>query len=151
MSNLQDLYQEMILDHNKKPRNFHVLEDANQISEGYNPLCGDKLKLYIKTDGDVVTDIAFQGAGCAISKSSASMMTVAVKGKTRSEVEALFQKFHDMLSGRGDHESVLGKLAVFSGVCEYPSRVKCATLAWHTLKAGLEHEEEPVSTEDHID
>jgi nitrogen fixation NifU-like protein len=149
MSDIRDLYQEMILEHNKSPRNFQKLEKANRTAEGYNPLCGDRLTLYLQVENNVIKDIGFQGSGCAISKASASMMTASVKGKTCKEIEALFEKFHQMLSG--DQASLnlneLGKLAVFSGVSEYPARVKCATLAWHTLRAGLNGTGETVSTE----
>lgn len=150
MSDLTELYQEVILDHNKRPRNFQVLEGANRAAEGYNPLCGDQITIYVKLDGDVIRDISFQGSGCAISKASASMMTASLKGKTRAEAEALFQKFHGMVTG--DHAAVpdpldLGKLAVFSGVSEFPVRVKCASLPWHTLRAALEGTEQTVTTE----
>jgi len=150
MSDLQELYQEVILDHNRRPRNFQVLEDANRQAEGYNPLCGDKITVYLHLQDDVVRDISFQGAGCAISKASASLMTDSVKGKTRAEVEALFRRFHGLVTGEDDPESAsveLGKLTVFSGVSEFPVRVKCASLAWHTLQAALKGEEKPVSTE----
>ena len=148
MSDLGDLYQEVILDHNKRPRNFHRLEGANRKAEGFNPLCGDQITVYLLLDGDLIKDIGFQGSGCAISKASASMMTSAVKGKTKSEGEALFDKVHKMLTGAasGDAEE-LGRLAALSGVCNFPARVKCASLAWHTLRAALEAKENPVSTE----
>ena len=148
MSDLGDLYQEVILDHNKRPRNFQRLEGANRKAEGFNPLCGDQITVYLLLEGDLIKDIAFQGSGCAISKASASMMTSAVKGKTRSEGEALFAKVHKMLTGAasGDPEE-LGRLAALSGVCNFPARVKCASLAWHTLRAALEAKENPVSTE----
>jgi len=150
MSDLSELYQEVILDHNKRPRNFQKLEGANRTAEGYNPLCGDQFTVYLRLEGDVVRDISFQGAGCAISKASASLMTTSVKGKTRAETEVLFDKVHKMLTGEPSprvepHE--LGKLAVLSGVCEFPARVKCASLAWHTLHAALKGEGAPVSTE----
>ena len=147
---LRELYQELILEHSKKPRNFRVLEHANHTAEGFNPLCGDRLKLYLETEGDVIKDIGFQGSGCAIFKASASMMTASIKGKTKAEVEALFKEFHKMLSsepGAKFDQVKLGKLAVFSGVSEFPVRVKCATLAWHTLRAGLENSGRTVSTE----
>ena len=152
MSNpeLRDLYQELILDHSKKPRNFRALEGANHSAEGYNPLCGDKIHLDLNIENSVIQDIGFQGSGCAISKASASMMTAAVKGKKVEEAEELFSEFHRMLSGKpGAHfnESKLGKLSVFSGVNEFPVRVKCATLAWHTLKAGIGSSSQVVSTE----
>ncbi|MDP3936502.1 MAG: SUF system NifU family Fe-S cluster assembly protein, partial [Deltaproteobacteria bacterium] len=136
MTDLRELYQEVILDHNRKPRNFRELSDATAKAEGYNPLCGDDLKLFLKVDGDVITDATFQGSGCAISKASASMMTSSVAGKTKAEVERMFSLFHDMVTGESNGQELsgeLGKLAVFSGVCEFPARVKCATLAWHTL------------------
>jgi nitrogen fixation NifU-like protein len=150
MSDLRDLYQEVLLDHNRRPRNFQKLEGANRTAEGYNPLCGDQITVYLKLEDDVIRDISFQGSGCAISKSAASMMTAALKGKTRGEAEALFQHFHTMLTGKPGAEGgteALGKLAVFAGVCEFPIRVKCATLPWHTLHAALEGKGEPVSTE----
>ena len=149
MSDLSQLYQEVILDHNKKPRNFGKLEDANRQADGFNPLCGDKIKLYLKVEDGIVKDIRFEGSGCAISTASASMMTASLKGKSVSEAEALFGKFHRMVTGHPDAGSGtdLGKLAVFSGVSEFPVRVKCATLAWHTLHAALEGKGEPVSTE----
>jgi nitrogen fixation protein NifU and related proteins len=150
-TDLRDLYQEVILDHSKRPRNFHAMPKADRRAEGYNPLCGDRETVYLDLDGDVVKDVSFQGAGCAISTASASMMTESVKGKTRAEADALFSRFHDLITGKagtGDAAaSELGKLAVFSGVREYPVRVKCATLPWHTLRAALAGEETPVSTE----
>ena len=149
-SELRELYQEMILEHNRKPRNFRVLEKANRKAEGYNPLCGDRLAVYLCVENDVIKEVAFQGKGCAISKASASMMTTSVSGKKVSEAETLFEKFHKMLAGEVNstrETEELGKLAVFSGVREFPTRVKCATLAWHTLHAGLEGSEELVSTE----
>lgn len=171
-SDLRELYQEVILDHSKHPRNFRVLKDANHTAEGFNPLCGDRLKLYLAIDSDQIKDISFQGSGCAISKASASMMTDSIKGKSTKEAETIFQEFHRMLSGkhspspsplpegegkaaegeprpgRGEGSSKLGKLSVFSGVSEFPVRVKCATLAWHTLKAGMETNGKVVSTEE---
>ncbi len=149
MSDLRELYQEVILDHYKKPRNFRTLEGARHV-EGYNPLCGDKVTVYVKLEGDVVREVSFQGSGCAISTASASMMTESLKGKTRAEAEALFQSFHALLTGKAptdDGVSNLGKLEVFSGVREFPVRVKCATLAWHTFHAALEGENKTVSTE----
>lgn len=148
MSDLRELYQEVILDHHKKPRNFRKLEGARQV-EGYNPLCGDKVTVYVQMEGDVVRDVSFQGSGCAISTASASLMTESLKGKTRAEAEALFQAFHDLLTGK-PHEATgasLGKLEVFSGVREFPVRVKCATLAWHTFHAALDGDHNVVSTE----
>ena len=147
---LRELYQELILEHSKKPRNFHVLEHANHSAEGFNPLCGDKIKLYLEIEGDRIKDISFQGSGCAISKASTSMMTTSVKGKTAAEARELFGEFHKMIAGESSarfDQTKLGKLSVFSGVSEFPVRVKCATLAWHTLRAGLESDGEVVSTE----
>jgi len=140
MSDLRDLYQEVILEHSKAPRNYRVLAAANRKAEGYNPLCGDRFTVYLDVEGDSIRDISFQGAGCAISKASASMMTQAVKGKSRAEAESYFERFHDLVTGHAHDtdETSLGKLAVFSGVSEFPVRVKCATLAWHTLRAALE-------------
>jgi nitrogen fixation NifU-like protein len=149
MSELSDLYQEVILDHNKNPRNFREIEDADQTADGKNPLCGDALRVYIAMDGDKIADVAFKGSGCAISKASASMMTQAVKGKTREETEHLFEEFHRMVTGELDieaDENDLGKLRIFAGVLEFPARVKCASLSWHTLNAAL-HGDETVTTE----
>ena len=149
MSELNELYQETILEHNKNPRNFRAIEDADQYADGKNPLCGDALRVYISLDGDTVTDIAFKGSGCAISKASASMMTQAVKGKTKHEAEAIFDEFHKMVTGEIDietDENDLGKLKIFAGVLEFPARVKCASLSWHTLNAALRGED-MVSTE----
>jgi len=146
MSDLRDLYQEVILDHSKKPRNFRVLD--GQKAEGYNALCGDRVTVYVEMDGERIKDIAFQGSGCAISKASASMMTAALKGKTREEARVYLEKFHDMVTGKPDElPAELSKLEVFSGVCEFPARVKCATLAWHTLSAVLDGKDEAISTE----
>ncbi len=149
MTDLQDLYQELILDHGRRPRNFRPLDGATRIAEGYNPLCGDKVKIFVKMDGDIVKDISFEGAGCAISTASASIMTETLKGKTRAEAEELFQTFHDLVTGRQAQLDApeLGKLAVFSGVSEFPIRVKCATLSWHTMRAALNGEGEVISTE----
>ena len=150
MSDLSDLYQEVILDHYKRPRNFRRLEKANRKAEGHNPLCGDEITVYLQLDGDVIKDVSFEGAGCAISKASASMMTATLKGKTKAEAKLLFDKFHKMVTGDRDSRSDpigLGKLEVFCGVSEFPVRVKCASLAWHTLNAALEGKAEPVSTE----
>ena len=147
MSDLRDLYQEVILDHSKKPRNFRSMTDPTRRAEGYNPLCGDRETVFVDMDGDVVKDVSFQGAGCAISTASASMMTESVKGRTRAEAESLFERFHDLIVGKGGESPDLGKLAVFSGVREYPVRVKCATLPWHTLKAALAENGATVSTE----
>lgn len=149
MSELSDLYQEVILDHNKNPRNFREIEDADQYADGKNPLCGDALRVYIAMDGDTVSDVAFKGSGCAISKASASMMTQAIKGKTKVEAEVIFDEFHRMVTGDLDiegEENHLGKLKIFSGVLEFPARVKCASLSWHTLNAALRGED-VVSTE----
>jgi nitrogen fixation NifU-like protein len=150
MSDLRELYQQVILDHNKEPRNFHRLEGANRTVEGYNPLCGDKVTVYLEVADDRIGNISFQGSGCAIFKASASLMTAGVKGKTRAEAEALFHAFHKMVTGEmgaAFDAGALGKLAAFSGVREFPIRVKCATLPWHTLRAALEGSQEPVSTE----
>lgn len=149
MSELSELYQQVILDHNKKPRNFHKLETANRSAEGFNPLCGDELHVYLQLEDDVVKDISFEGSGCAISKAAASMMTQAIKGKSKEEAEALFHEFHSMVMGELDEEATpnsLGRLTIFSGVRDFPARVKCASLAWHTMRAAL-HGEETVSTE----
>ena len=141
MSDLSDLYQEVILDHNRRPRNFHALPTATNSAEGYNPLCGDRLTLYVKLAGDTIEDLSFEGAGCAISKASASLMTDAVKGGTVSEARALFERFHHVVTTPPDEPvEDLGKLSVLAGVREFPVRVKCASLAWHTLKAALERE-----------
>ncbi|HLF82845.1 MAG TPA: SUF system NifU family Fe-S cluster assembly protein [Blastocatellia bacterium] len=149
MTDLRDLYQELILDHGRRPRNFRPLDGATRSAEGYNPLCGDKVKVYVKMDGDIVKDISFEGAGCAISTASASIMTETLKGKTRAEAEELYQTFHDLVTGRQAQLDApeLGKLAVFSGVSEFPIRVKCATLSWHTLRAALNGQGELISTE----
>ncbi len=145
---LRELYQEVILDHTKSPRNFRELENASHDAQGHNPLCGDRLSLYILVEDGVIRDVSFKGAGCAISTASASMMTEALKGKTEAEAEALFGAFHDVVTGKeGADEEALGKLAVFAGVRDYPVRVKCATLAWHTLRAALAEKEQAVSTE----
>jgi nitrogen fixation NifU-like protein len=144
MSELSELYQQVILDHNKKPRNFQKLEGANRVSEGFNPLCGDQLTVYMLMDDGVVSDLSFVGTGCAISKAAASMMTQAVKGKTRDEAQMLFHEFHRMVTGELDEASEpnhLGRLTIFAGVRDYPARVKCASLAWHTMHAALEGED----------
>ncbi len=140
MSDLNELYQEVILDHNRNPRNFRALKEADYQAEGYNPLCGDHYTIYVKMNGDKVAEVGFEGSGCAISKASSSLMSAEVKGKNKEEIIALFEKFHKMVTGKpGENaDPSLGKLAVFSGVCEFPSRVKCASLGWHTLKAALE-------------
>jgi nitrogen fixation protein NifU and related proteins len=150
MSDLRELYQELIIDHSKRPRNFRVLEGANRKSDGYNPLCGDKVTVFLELEGDRVKDIGFQGAGCAISTASASVMTESIKGKTLPQAEALFEVFHDLLTGKPPAAGTapeLGKLAAFSGVSEFPVRVKCATLAWHTLHAAIQGQGDPVTTE----
>jgi len=147
MSDLSDLYQETILDHNKRPRNFKKLEGANRTADGYNPLCGDKVKIYLRVEDGRVADLSFEGSGCAISKASASVMTESLKGKTVQEVDAIFKRFRDLVMGKSGEAEDLGKLVVFSGVCEFPTRVKCATLAWHALQAALQGSHEAVSTE----
>jgi len=146
---LRDLYQEVIFDHNRNPRNFQVMEDADRKVEGFNPLCGDRLTLYLKMDGDKIIDASFQGSGCAISTASVSLMTEIVKGKTEAEAEELFTQFHEMTTGKEEEVNLeaIGKLAVLAGVREYPARVKCATLAWHTLDAALKNEQKAISTE----
>ena len=148
MSELRDLYQEVILDHYRHPRHHGRVEDASHQADGFNPLCGDRIHMTIKMDGDKVEEIAFEGAGCAISTASASLLTETVKGMDRKAAEELFERFHRLVTtDEGDGDESLGKLAVFAGVREYPVRVKCATLAWHTLKAALEAEQESVTTE----
>ena len=148
MSDLRELYQDVILEHSKAPRNFRQLKSANHKAEGYNPLCGDHFTVYLDLEGDSIRDISFEGSGCAISKASASMMTQSVKGKSKEDAAKLFEHFHKLVTGEanGDRED-LGKLAVFAGVSEFPVRVKCATLAWHTLQAALEGKQEKISTE----
>ena len=147
---LRDLYQEVIFDHNRNPRNFRVMENADREVEGFNPLCGDRLTLFLKLDGDEITDVSFQGSGCAISTASVSLMTEIIKGKTEAEADALFKKFHEMTTGKEENIDLeaIGKLAVLAGVREYPARVKCATLAWHTLDAALKNKEKSISTEE---
>ena len=141
MSDLNDLYQEVILDHNRRPRNFHALEDASHTADGHNPLCGDRLRVYLKVEDGIVSDVSFEGAGCAISKASASMMTDAVKGKSVGDVQALFDRFHRMVTTPPEQPvEDLGKLSSLAGVREFPVRVKCASLAWHTLKAAMARE-----------
>jgi nitrogen fixation protein NifU and related proteins len=149
MNDLTELYQQTILDHNRQPRNFKKLEQANRSSEGYNPLCGDRIVVYLDIKDDVIQNVSFEGSGCVISKASASMMTETVKGKSASEAASLFERIRKMLTSPPDSEvdSGLGKLSAFSGVREFPLRVKCATLAWHTLKAALRGQSETVSTE----
>jgi nitrogen fixation NifU-like protein len=149
MSELSELYQQVILDHNKKPRNFRKLESANHTADGYNPLCGDQLTVYLNLEDDQVKEVGFEGTGCAISKASASMMTQAVKGKSKEQAESLFKEFHSMVTGELNEETeenILGNLKIFAGVREFPVRVKCATLPWHTLHAAL-NKENQASTE----
>ncbi len=149
-SSLKEIYQQVILDHNKSPRNYKVLTGATNTAEGYNPLCGDHINIYAIVENNIVTDLSFQGNGCAISKSSASIMTTVLKGKTVQEAEALFNKFHDFIMGKlpADADiSDLGKLAIFEGVKEFPVRIKCATLAWHTVHSALTGAGHVVSTE----
>jgi nitrogen fixation NifU-like protein len=150
MSDLRELYQQVIIDHSRNPRNYRELEHPSHSAEGYNPLCGDLITVYLLVEDDVVTDVSFKGSGCAISKASASLMTAAVKGKTISEAEELFARFREMVTSKHDaevDEEALGKLTVLSGVREFPVRVKCATLAWHTLHSALEAKGESVTTE----
>ena len=148
MPELRDLYQEIILEHSKSPRNYGALATANRTVEGYNPLCGDHFTFYLAVEDGQIRNISFQGSGCAISKASASMMTQAVKGKSLEEAEKLFEKFHRFVTGKNSVEpNELGKLAAFAGVSEFPIRVKCATLAWHALRAALQGEQQAVSTE----
>jgi len=143
---LTDLYQQVILDHSKSPRNFRKLENANRTAQGHNPLCGDHYTIYAVMDGDMIKDIGFQGSGCAISKASASILTDSLKGKTKAEVKALFDKVHEMVT-TGKSNDGLGKLAVFAGVHKFPARVKCAILPWHAVVAAVEGRQEPVTTE----
>ena len=148
MFDIKDLYQEIIVDHNRNPRNFRVIADADKTIEGFNPLCGDKLKLYIKIDGQNISDIAFDGTGCAISVASASLMTDAMKGKSIDEAETLFNNFHSLITTENEIDSDhLGKLAVLAGVKNFPARVKCASLCWHTLRSALIGNDKPVTTE----
>lgn len=150
MAESRALYEQVILDHNKNPRNFRDMQDATRHVEGFNPLCGDHFTVYVKMEGDVISDVAFKGAGCAISKSSASVMTTVLKGKTRKDAEEIFTRFHHLVTAPMDveiDESGLGKLQVFSGVREYPVRIKCATLAWHALISALKEDVDAVSTE----
>lgn len=148
LSDLTELYQDLVLDHNSRPRNFRKVLSANHSAEGYNPLCGDRVTVYVEIEGGVVKDIGFQGTGCAISRASASMMTESVKGKTLEGARTLFEKFHEQVAGSEKHEDEdLGDLEAFAGIREYPSRVKCAVLGWHTLKAALDSSEKPASTE----
>jgi nitrogen fixation NifU-like protein len=147
MSDLRELYQEVILDHGRQPRNFRAIEGATADAEGFNPLCGDRVHVYVTRQGDRLEDVAFTGDGCAISKASASLMTQSVRGKTAGEFERMFEEFHALVTGRPAGGDGLGKLAVFSGVAEFPVRVKCASLAWHTLRAALAGRPDPVTTE----
>jgi nitrogen fixation protein NifU and related proteins len=151
MSELDELYQEVILDHNKSPRNFREIVDANRRSEGYNPLCGDHVTVYVNLADGVIRDISFKGSGCAISKASASMMTTELKGKSEAEAERVFDTVHKMLTGEMSVEESdlerLGKLKILSGVCKFPARVKCASLAWHTMNAALKGSDNVASTE----
>jgi nitrogen fixation NifU-like protein len=149
MSDLRELYQQVILDHNKNPRNFHDMPDATNRVDGYNPLCGDHYTIFLKTDGDTIQDVSFTGSGCAISKASASVMSSTIKGKSKEEADRLFDTFHALVTGdqSGLSAADLGRLAAFSGVSEFPARVKCATLAWHTLRSALDGNDEKVSTE----
>jgi nitrogen fixation NifU-like protein len=150
MSELRELYQELILDHNKNPRNYHSLEDATHQANGHNPLCGDKIKVFIKIESDIITDLSFTGSGCAISQSSASLMTSFLKGKSVAAARESFRHFHDLVTGTQITPvelNSLGKLAVFAGVQEFPARVKCASLAWHTLSSALDGEANTIKTE----
>jgi nitrogen fixation protein NifU and related proteins len=152
MSELDELYQEVILDHNKSPRNFRTMAHANRKAQGYNPLCGDQVTVYLQLEDGVIKDISFQGSGCAISKASASMMTAELKGKSETEAKELFENVHNMLTGHSngaeqDGPKRVGKLAILSGVSKFPARVKCASLAWHTVNSALKAKEEVVSTE----
>ena len=152
MSDLGELYQEVIIDHNKNPRNFRVMEDANRVVEAYNPLCGDRYTIYLKLDGDTISDIAFTGSGCAISKSSASVMSTVLKGLRTADADGWFEKFHTLVTKGASGEGAIaieefGKLAAFSGISEFPARVKCAILSWHTMKNALHSDVSTVSTE----
>ena len=148
MSELNDLYQEVILDHSRHPHNYHAMADASRKAEGYNPLCGDQVTVYLKLNGDKIEDISFEGKGCAISKSSASVMTDIVKGKSKNEAATIFEKFRQMVTGDAKTETdPMDKLAVFSGVSAFPTRVKCAVLGWHTLRSALENKKDPITTE----
>ncbi len=147
MNDLRDLYQEVILDHNKRPRNFRIIPEPSHKAEGFNPLCGDQITVFLDIENDLIKDIAFQGSGCAISSASASLMTEALKGQPVAELDALFESFHTVVTTDCECPKNLGKLGVLAGVRDYPSRVKCATLAWHTARAALEHRKEPVATE----
>lgn len=147
MQELRELYQETILEHSRKPRNYGELPSASHKAEGYNPLCGDHYTIFVNVKDGAIDEIRFNGAGCAISKASASMMTQSLKGRSESEAEEIFSRFHDLVTGNGNRSDELGKLAVFAGVSEFPLRVKCATLAWHTMRAALRGDQQAVSTE----
>ncbi len=147
MADLEDLYQQVIVDHSRRPRNFRPMEGASRHADGYNPLCGDKVTIYARVEEGRIEDLSFQGSGCAISTASASLLTESLKGKTVAEAEQIFEDFHTLVTAGRKDGPKLGKLAAFSGVSEYPTRVKCATLAWHTLKAALKNNAEAVSTE----
>jgi len=150
MFDLQELYQEVVLDHNRRPRNFKRPDHVNRTAEGFNPLCGDQVNVYLNVEDDVITDVGFEGVGCAISKASTSMMTESVKGRTTAEAEEIFSAFRAMVTGKADGASdveLLGDLEVFQGVSQYPARIKCATLSWHALQAALDSSEETVATE----
>ncbi len=147
---LRELYQQVILDHNKSPRNFRIIENANHFAEGYNPLCGDRINIYLDVEDGIIKDISFQGSGCAISKASASLMSSILKGKKLDEAKKIFEEFHDLVTGKSEENAdfeKIGKLAVFAGVREFPARVKCASLAWHTMMTALNNEEKIVITE----
>ena len=150
MTELQELYQEIIMEHNRKPRNFRVLEDASRSANGFNPFCGDSITLYLAMAGDLITDVAFQGSGCAISRASASLMTESLQGKTSAEAKKVFEAFHEMLTGGPDAQidtEELGDLEALGGVSRFPTRIKCATLSWHTLQGALKGQDQTVSTE----
>jgi nitrogen fixation NifU-like protein len=147
MSDLDELYQEVILDHNRSPRNFRVMANSNRKAQGYNPLCGDQLTVYLNLEDGIIKDISFQGSGCAISKASASIMTSELKGKTEAQAAEIFNNVHRMLTGEQENGSKLGKVAILSGVSKFPARVKCASLAWHTVNSALTGKQEIASTE----
>ena len=150
MFDSQELYQEIVLDHNRRPRNFGSMTDSTATSEGFNPLCGDQITLFVKVSEDIVEDISFEGVGCAISKSSASMMTEEIKGKSVKEALTVFQAFREMITAKSDgfkDSEILGDLEILKGVAQYPTRIKCATLSWHTLQAALQGTEKDISTE----
>lgn len=147
MYDLQDLYQEVVMDHNRRPRNFQVLDDANRTADGFNPLCGDQITLYLDVEDGKIKDVGFQAAGCAISKASASMMTEAIKELSVEDAEKVFAEFRHMLTNEDYDADSLGDLEILSGVSQYPARIKCATLSWHTLRSALENKEKPITTE----